>query len=157
MGEENTVNHRKLLNGLEVVIHVSPENDQIVIKGIEEIYKFFEKESEFWEQSSHRNIGFISTYLSHYSKAVSQLDSFRNSFENLDENQFNQRWRSIHNLISQQSVANYKLFYSITPHGKFLFELAQQNPEEAEAACQFFINDRLHLTIVRTFFSCTIQ
>lgn len=145
MGEVNDVNHQKLLNNLEIAIHEHVSGSSFTLKGIEEIYNFFKSESDFWKASKDINSGFINVYVNHYSTAENLINSFRKSYKSLDEQHFKEKWQAVNNHINQQTISQYRLFPSITPYGKFLFDLAQDNIHQADAACFFLSGTKFQL------------
>ncbi len=135
MAEEQAFDYQKALNDLEVEIHNSISGYNVPYKGFKAIRNLIQKEKNYWEGCKNHQ-GIISDYIEYFTRILGileKIDSQNNSFTDL--NSLNQHWNNAKNqIINNRTNNGNEVFYSEDPYGKFLFNLAETNTEQAFAA-----------------------
>jgi len=138
--DEQELKNKKLLSKVELQIEDSIINFKVELKSFDEIYKFHEKERDFWDNSNDKG-GVIQAYISHFNDCLIKLDQFKNSINTFNEENLDQHWQNIKNFLVKTSTnQGQRILFSVTSHGKFIFDLFQENQTQGESAYRYFTN-----------------
>lgn len=135
MSEE--IKLKKFKNSL--LIELKDDKQPIILKGLDNIKKFFEEEIEFWNSCSNK-AGHLDNFVHYFQESNNQLNGYINNFKIWDENQRTQQWNHLKGEIEQQrSRQGLFVFLSISVSGQFLYEMYNTNHQTGDAAYIFLI------------------
>jgi len=129
---------QKYLNDISIEIESNVSNFKVELKSFNNIFNFFENEYLFWNKIS-LNQGYIQYLKGHFNECFRSLENLISRIISFSRDQLIQEWSRIATILTKKFInQNYPIIYSVTPEGKFLFEMYERSQIAGDSAYTYF-------------------
>jgi len=128
------------LKKLQITISNPYLVEPLTITGIDRIIEFFKKEKAFWDQPK-RSEQFVDGHRNNLHDDITALENFKRTAQNHSPEDFAVQWKKHTDGILRKWQVRTRMF-SATPEARFLLEIFNESPQQANVAFLVITGDQ---------------